>query len=223
MQRHSTWGNDIALAQEDSDIWMFVFLSNWNKVKIFKLSWRETFQFRKVNFWSQYTRLTSTGDRWNASLSFNVTHWIELLPHGRCCFGSLFLPWSLWTQFFGRASSPMMRSICCFPFFAAQNGLSSDNRIGLPIQFKIFCESVFIIMGYSTGFFCNSDHLDHSAINSCHLTGGPIFQYQWDSALWTEITTIAMPQGTCQASSPDRQGSPLNPASNLPALHGYIR
>jgi len=72
MLLHITWGNDIGLAQ--GDILTFVFLSNWNKVKIFKLSWRETFHFRKANFSSQHTRLTSIGDRRNASLSFNVTH-----------------------------------------------------------------------------------------------------------------------------------------------------
>lgn len=127
MQLHSTWGNDIALAQGDSDILTFVFLSNWNKVKIFKLSWRETFPFRKVNFSSQHTRLTSTGDQWNASLSFNVTHWVKLMPHGRCCFGSLFLPWSLWTVFFGRAPSPMMRSIFCFPFFLPQTAWAQTS------------------------------------------------------------------------------------------------
>lgn len=136
MQLHSTWGSDIALAQGDTDILAFVFLSNWNKVKIFKRSWRETFQFRKVYISSQHAGLTSTGDWWNASLSFNATHWIK--PHGRCCFGSLFLPWSLGTLCFGSAPSPTMRSVFCFSFFVASNGLSSDNKSALPIQYSSF-------------------------------------------------------------------------------------
>lgn len=201
MQLHSTWGNDIALAQGESDILTFVFLSNWNKVKIFKLSWRETFQFRKANFSSQHMRLTSTGNRWNASLSFNVTHWVKLTPQRRHHFGSLFLPRSLWTQLFGRAPSPTMCSIFCFPFFVAPTGLSSDNRTVLPIWFKIFCDFVYIIMRWSTGFFPNSDHPGSSATNSCHLTEEPIFQYQRDSAVWTETSTIAGTWGVCLASS----------------------
>lgn len=191
MQLHSTWGNDIALAQGDSEILTFVFLSNWNKVNIFKLSWRETFQFRKVNFSSQHARLTST-DRWNVSLSFHITHWVKLTPHRRCCFGSPILLWALWTQFFGRALSPTMRSIFCFPFFVAPNGRSSDNSTVLPIWLKIFCDFMYIITGYSTGFLPNSDHPQSSAMNSCHLTEGSISLSQRDSVVWTQFYSLQL-------------------------------
>lgn len=223
MQLYSTWGNDIALAQGESDILTFVFLSNWNKVKIFKLSWRETFQFRKANFSSQHMRLTSTGNRWNASLSFNVTHWVKLTPQRRHHFGSLFLPWSLWTQLFGRAPSPTMCSIFCFPFFVAPNGLSSDNRTVLPIWFKIFCDFVYIIMGRSTGFFPNSDHPGSSATtaaislkNQYSSTRGIQRFEQRHLQLQGHKASVWPP-----AATPTGYVSPLNPVFHLPASHGY--
>lgn len=50
MQLHSTWGNDIALAQGHSDILTFVFLSNWNKVKILNFPGGKHFSLERSTF-----------------------------------------------------------------------------------------------------------------------------------------------------------------------------